>query len=233
MKATVVFFMICNIFFPAQLYNIHFLSSKFVYNKSLDFILQCISIHIFCSTLLIANLTFNFPCNTLISNLVFSLATTCFHSTLLLFLPHPDTQKEFSCQESFHILLPSSQNTCVLSMPLTNFASWLWVGQLLCHFVKVISRASLILYFKCQILLDASPTLFVSNFSFTILACLFSFLSFFYFSLILPFYFCLISFSLLFFYIPNSDVSLTQSGFSSSLLVFHLLLSFQNHFPFL
>ena len=104
MKATMVFFMICNIIFPAQLYNIHFLSSKFVYNKSLDFIVQYISIHIFCPSLLLAHFTFLFPCNIFISNLIFSLPTTCFHSTLLLFLPYPETQNEFPCQGSFYIL---------------------------------------------------------------------------------------------------------------------------------
>ena len=39
-----VFSMISNIFFPAQLFNIHLLSINFVHIKSLDFILQFISI---------------------------------------------------------------------------------------------------------------------------------------------------------------------------------------------
>ena len=44
MKSTVVFSMISDIFFPAQLLNINFLSSKFLHIKSLDFILQFISL---------------------------------------------------------------------------------------------------------------------------------------------------------------------------------------------
>ena len=44
MTPTVVFSMICDIFFPAQLFNIHFLAIKFVHIKSLDFILFCTSL---------------------------------------------------------------------------------------------------------------------------------------------------------------------------------------------
>ena len=44
MKSTVVFSMISDIFFPAQLFNIHFFSIKFVHIKSIDFILQSISL---------------------------------------------------------------------------------------------------------------------------------------------------------------------------------------------
>ena len=46
MKATVVSFMICNIFFPAQLYNIHFLSSEFVYNVTRFYTTVYFSSHI-------------------------------------------------------------------------------------------------------------------------------------------------------------------------------------------
>ena len=46
MKATVVFFMICDIFFPAQLYNIHFLSSEFVYNVTRFYTTVYFSSHI-------------------------------------------------------------------------------------------------------------------------------------------------------------------------------------------
>ena len=67
-----VFPMICDIFFPAYLLNIHFLCSKFVYIKSLDFILQCISIHIFCPSHLLAHFTFLFPRIIFISNFVLS-----------------------------------------------------------------------------------------------------------------------------------------------------------------
>ena len=44
MKSTVVFSMISDIFFPAQLFNINFLLNKFVHIKLLDFILQFISL---------------------------------------------------------------------------------------------------------------------------------------------------------------------------------------------
>ena len=43
MKSTVVFSMISDIFFPALLFNIHFLSINFVHINSLYFILQFIS----------------------------------------------------------------------------------------------------------------------------------------------------------------------------------------------
>ena len=39
MKFTVVFSVICDIFFPAELFNINLLSVKFVHIKSLEFIL--------------------------------------------------------------------------------------------------------------------------------------------------------------------------------------------------
>ena len=179
MKATRVFFTTCDIFFPAQLFNIHFLSNKFVYIKSLDFILQCISIHMFCPSLLLEHFTFLFCHIIFISNFVFSLDTTCFHHSL--FLHHPDLQNQFSCQGSFHILLPSSKNSRVLSTLSTIFASWLWVQQCCIIFLFFFSRASLILYFKYSILLVPCPTLFQSEI--LILPSQPVFLSFFYFSL--------------------------------------------------
>ena len=102
-----VFSMIRDIFFPAQLGNIHFLSFKFVHMKSLDFILQFISIHIFCSSLLLHHFTFFLSFIIFILNFVFSLATTCFQSAILIFVPYPASQNQFSCQQSSHILFPT------------------------------------------------------------------------------------------------------------------------------
>ena len=102
-KSTVIFSMICSIFFPAQLFHVHFLSFKFVQIKSLDFILQFISIHRFYPFLLLPHFTFFFPLIILVLNCVFSLGTTCFHSSLLLFLPRPASQNQLSCLWASHI----------------------------------------------------------------------------------------------------------------------------------
>ena len=102
-----VFSMICDIFFTAQFFNIHLLSLKFVHTKSLDFILQFILIHIFCSSFPLPHFTFFCPLIMFILKFVFSLCTTCLHSALLLLLPYPAFQNQFSCQWSSHILFPA------------------------------------------------------------------------------------------------------------------------------
>ena len=60
-----------------------------------------------CASHLLVHFAFLCPSNIFTSHLVVSLATTCSHSTLSLFLPCPGTQNKFSFQGSFHIFLPS------------------------------------------------------------------------------------------------------------------------------
>ena len=86
MNSIAVFFIICIIFSPAQLFNIHFFSFKFVPIISLDFLLQFISDLIFCSSLLLLHFTFLLPLLIFVLKFIFSLTMTCFYSTLLLFL---------------------------------------------------------------------------------------------------------------------------------------------------
>ena len=59
-----------------------------------------------CPSLLLFHFTFLFPLIIFILNFVFTLATTHFHAELLLFLPHPALQNQFSCQWSSHIHVP-------------------------------------------------------------------------------------------------------------------------------
>ena len=76
MKPTVVATMISDIFFPAQLFNFHFIFMNFVHIKSVDFILQFISIHIGCLSILLPHFTLFFPLIIFVLNFVFSLPTT-------------------------------------------------------------------------------------------------------------------------------------------------------------
>ena len=144
-----VVFMICIIFSPAWLLNIHFFSFKFVPIMSLGFFLfYFISNLIFCSSLtpfyLLAS--FSYFC----FKIYFSLATTYFYSILLLFLFPLASPYYISCHYSFRILFH------ILKMPLFSFhlyqSFWLLIWWLLLHFYNFISRSSLFLYSKSQIL---------------------------------------------------------------------------------
>ena len=79
---------------------------------------------------------------------------TCFPSILLLFLPPPISHNHFSCHWSSQILF-TVLKIRVFSLHLYQFAcQLLWW---LLHFSNFISRSSLFLYFKSQILPFPSP----------------------------------------------------------------------------
>ena len=115
MKSTMVFSMIWNIFFPAQLFNIYFLSFKSVHIKLLGFILQFILTHIFCSFLLLPHFIFFFPLITFILNFVFFLATTYFHSHSYYFSPVQPLETNFLVYGNLTFLFLILKYPCSLS----------------------------------------------------------------------------------------------------------------------
>ena len=107
MHFNVVFFMICIIFSPGELFNVHFLSFTFVPIRSLVFILEFISDLIFCSSLLLLHFTF-FPLLIFILKFIF---LCCFIPHSYYFSPY-SLLKPFSSHQSSYILFP------ILKIPL-------------------------------------------------------------------------------------------------------------------
>ena len=108
-----VFSMIGDIFFPAQLFNMNFLAFKFVHIKSLDFILQFISGHIFAPPL--TPFYFFFPLIIFILNFVFFLATTYFHSHSYYFSPVQPLETNFLVYGNLTFLFLILKYPCSLS----------------------------------------------------------------------------------------------------------------------
>ena len=103
-----VFFIICVIFSPAQLFKTHFFSFKFVPIISLVFCILYFSlfqISYFAPSFSYSILPFP-PSSYFCFNFIYSLAMTCFYSTFLLLLPHPDSQNYFCSHQSSHIIFP-------------------------------------------------------------------------------------------------------------------------------
>ena len=127
-----------------------------VLRKSLVFILQFISNLIFNSSLVLLHFTFFFPLLIFILNVILSLAATGFQSSLLLFLLPPVSQN--------HFFLVISQITFIytfLKYPyfLSTFINLCLsvVDMVVVAFLNFISRSSLLLCFKSQILPLCSP----------------------------------------------------------------------------
>ena len=143
MNSIMVFSMISTIGFPAQLFNIHFFSFKFVPIMSLVFIFQFISNLTFCSSPYLTPFQL-FPSSSYFCVKFYFFSCYDWFLFHTLTIPPPASQNHFSCHQSSHNLRP------VLKIPLfsVHFYQSLLIG-LYCSGCCISSILFLDLHYFC------------------------------------------------------------------------------------
>ena len=182
-----VFSMTCDIVFPA-VFNIHFMSFKFMHIVTRFYTILYFNSHILPLPSL-THFTFFFP---LVLHFIFSLATSCSYSALLLFLPIQPLKTNFLVNGHLTFLLPLFKYPCSLST-FSNLS------------LLVVDRVGFIAIFQFYLYIFTNFIVQISNFT---IPFSYSSVSNFNFALSLYFFFFSLSSSFSFLFVSNFKFSL-------------------------